>query len=88
MLQLAVNAISALLVNLADAEDDRRPESGPFYGEVVQGALSLDAAVRAGILPDNYTSDGVGALLERVKQHDLADSLERQRNAGGAPASE
>lgn len=71
----------ARVLRLADAEDDQPPEGSSFYGDVVQAAHTLGAAIRAGILPDNSTGDNTVRLLERIKQQDRAEGLARQRNA-------
>lgn len=66
MLQKAVNTISNLLINLADADDDRNPESGEIYSDVIQGALYLDDAIKIGIIPDNYGMN-IANLIEEAK---------------------
>lgn len=66
LLQRAVNTISALLMNLADAEDHRNPVTGEIYDDVVQGALFLAEALKGRIVPGNYGTDGVAELIEEV----------------------
>jgi len=76
LLQQAVNTISFMLLNLADAEDHLNPTSGEIYSDVVRGALCLEEAIKAGIIPDNYEKDGVAGLIKEVKAQEALQAQE------------
>ncbi|GHP00725.1 hypothetical protein KSF_107720 [Reticulibacter mediterranei] len=77
MLQKAVNTISYMLMNIADVDDHRNPESGMIFSDVVRGALFLEETIKIGFLPDNYAKDGVADLIEEVKTQEAQPEEEQ-----------
>lgn len=66
LLQNAVNAISDMLLPMADGAAHQNPESGEFLSACARGARCLEDALEAGVLPDNATPDAMAALIQKV----------------------
>jgi len=64
----SVNIIRTLLINLADSDNDRNPESGEIYRDVMDATLFLDETLQSGLVHTNDNKDGIVHLIEEVKR--------------------